>query len=49
MRIYAERRPNEFQEQHFPRAPQRSAAPMSPPARFRHPPDHTSITYTPYR
>jgi hypothetical protein len=48
MRIYAERRPNEFQEQQFPahlnEAPRRCR-----PGSLSTPTDHTSITDTPYR
>ena len=48
MRIYAERRPNEFQEQHFP-VPPNEALRRCHPGPLTTPPDHTSITYTPYR
>jgi hypothetical protein len=46
MRIYAERRPNEFQEQHFP-AHLNEALRRCRPGSLSTPPDHTSITYTP--
>ena len=48
MRIYAERRPNEFQEQHFPVRPN-EALRRCHPGPLTTPLDHTSITYTPYR
>ncbi|GEM_PF-1164258 len=48
MRIYAERRPNEFQEQHFPVHPN-EALHRCHPGPLTTPLDHTSITYTPYR
>ena len=48
MRIYAERRPNEFQEQHFPVHPN-EALRRCHPGPLTTPLDHTSITYTPYR
>ena len=48
MRIYAERRPNEFQEQHFPCTPTKRCADVTQ-APLTTPLDHTSITYTPYR
>ena len=48
MRIYAERRSNEFQEQHFPAHLTKRCADVAAGS-LSTPPDHTSITYTPYR